>query len=254
MESAAPKVALVTASSAGLGAVTARAFALAGYSTIVNYFSNADKANALVGDIMKDIAAAGKLSGSSTAGKTVDQRCIAIRADHSQREEIQRLVNEAVRTMGRLDVVVSNQGWTQMRNFNDIDDNVIESDWDGCFNMNVKSHLWLFHAANPHLQATEGSFVSVASLAGVIPSGSSIVCVATTCCSVPAAIVVVRQIRSASDYFAAILGHQSRTAAPGEIVGEDIWPQGPNKFGVPRHSAYSKLLLVSLNSIVALRI
>ena len=176
MESAVPKVALVTASSAGLGAATARAFALAGYSTIVNYFSNTDKANALVDNIMKDIAATGKLSGSCTAGKTADQQCIAIRADLSQREEIQRLVNEAVHTMGRLDVVVSNQGWTQMRNFNDIDDNVIESDWDGCFNMNVKSHLWLFHATNPHLQATEGSFVSVASLAGVIPSGSSIVC------------------------------------------------------------------------------
>jgi len=61
-----------------------------------------------------------------------------------------------------------------MRDFNDLDDNVDETDWDGCFNMNVKSHLWLFHAAKPHLLETSGAFVGVASVAGVVPSGSSI--------------------------------------------------------------------------------
>lgn len=175
MNSSPRKVALVTASSAGLGAATARAFTSAGYNTIVNYFSNADKANALVDDLMKTAEASG-----SSNDDPVDrgrQRCIAIRADLSRREEIQRLVEEAIRAMGRLDVIVSNQGWMQMRNFNDIDDNVVEADWDGCFNMNVKSHLWLFHAAKHHLQETGGAFVGVASLAGVTPSGSSIVCV-----------------------------------------------------------------------------
>jgi NAD(P)-dependent dehydrogenase (short-subunit alcohol dehydrogenase family) len=174
MESPPRKVALVTASSAGLGAATARAFASAGYSTIFNYFHNADKANALVDDVLKAIGTSGNLTGD--AGHTERQRCIAIKADLSRREEIQRLVEEAVRAMGRLDVVVSNQGWTQMRNFNEIEDNVVEGDWDGCFNMNVKSHLWLFHSTKPHLQDSKGSFVGVASLAGVIPSGSSIVC------------------------------------------------------------------------------
>lgn len=50
-----------------------------------------------------------------------------------------------------------------------------ESDWDTCFNFNVKSHLFLFHAAKPHLEKSEGSFTSVASVAGVTSSGSSIV-------------------------------------------------------------------------------
>ena len=42
--------------------------------------------------------------------------------------------------------------------------------------MNVKSHLWLLYAAKPHLEASEdgGSFITVASLAGVRPSGSSL--------------------------------------------------------------------------------
>jgi NAD(P)-dependent dehydrogenase (short-subunit alcohol dehydrogenase family) len=77
--------------------------------------------------------------------------------------------------MGRLDLVVSNQGWTRIRNFYDLDENVDEGDWDRCFNMNVKSHLFLFHAARKHLEKSGGSFITVASLAGVKPSGSSVV-------------------------------------------------------------------------------
>jgi NAD(P)-dependent dehydrogenase (short-subunit alcohol dehydrogenase family) len=62
-----------------------------------------------------------------------------------------------------------------MRNFQDLDENVEESDWDMCFNFNVKTHLFLFHAAKPHLEKSEGSFLTTASLAGVTPGGSSMV-------------------------------------------------------------------------------
>ncbi|KIW45746.1 uncharacterized protein PV06_04107 [Exophiala oligosperma] len=61
-----------------------------------------------------------------------------------------------------------------MRNFAYLDDNMIESEWDTCFNINAKSRLHLFHAVRSYLIATKGALVSVASLAGVIPSGSSI--------------------------------------------------------------------------------
>lgn len=54
-------------------------------------------------------------------------------------------------------------------------DNAFEEDWDRCFNMNVKAHLWLMHAARKHLDETEGSFITTASLAGVSHSGSSLV-------------------------------------------------------------------------------
>ncbi|EHK98433.1 hypothetical protein M7I_5733 [Glarea lozoyensis 74030] len=64
--------------------------------------------------------------------------------------------------------------WTRMRNFQNLDENVEESDWDTCFNFNVKSHLFLFHAAKPHLEKSEGSFLSTASLAGITPGGSSL--------------------------------------------------------------------------------
>lgn len=51
---------------------------------------------------------------------------------------------------------------------------MLEDDWDRCFNMNVKSHLWLMHAARKHLDETEGSFITTASVAGVNHSGSSL--------------------------------------------------------------------------------
>lgn len=53
-------------------------------------------------------------------------------------------------------------------------DNTIEEDWDMCFNINVKSHLWLMQAAKEHLDRTEGAFITTASAAGIYPSGSSL--------------------------------------------------------------------------------
>jgi len=162
-------VALVTASSAGLGAATAKALAAAGVRVVINYFASPEKAEKLLQELEP-------LGPDLMTGREPVEtpRFIAIKADVSQRSELIRLVEETVATMGRLDLVVSNQGWTRMRNFFDLDENVDESDWDKCFNMNVKSHLFLFHAARKHLEKSEGSFITTASLAGVKPSGSSV--------------------------------------------------------------------------------
>jgi NAD(P)-dependent dehydrogenase (short-subunit alcohol dehydrogenase family) len=161
-------VALVTASSAGLGAATAKALASTGVRVVVNYFSSPEKAD----NLLKELE---QLDPKPVAEKSQPPRFIAIKADVSQKAELIRLVDESVAAMGRLDLVVSNHGWTRIRNFYDLDENVEESDWDRCFNMNVKSHLFLFHAARKHLVKSGGSFITVASLAGVKPSGSSVV-------------------------------------------------------------------------------
>jgi NAD(P)-dependent dehydrogenase (short-subunit alcohol dehydrogenase family) len=167
-------VALVTASSAGLGAATACALASSGVRVVVNYLSSREKADQLIQDLSRS---APVLKAEDDGEGPADQlpRFISIQADASSRAELTRLVNESAAAMGRLDVVVSNQGWTKIRNFYDLDDNLDESDWDKCFNTNVKSHLFLFQAARKYLEATEGSFITTASLAGVIPSGSSLV-------------------------------------------------------------------------------
>ncbi|KAJ9637947.1 uncharacterized protein PV06_04528 [Exophiala oligosperma] len=166
------KVALVTASSAGLGAATVKALAPF-FRVVVNYNSRLEKAQEV-------ISQASSIAPTYTLS-TNEQRFHAIKADVSQRSEIQRLVAETVGVMGRLDVVVSNAGWTRLTNFFDIEQQVNEEDWDRCFNVNVKSHLWLLYAAKDHLEKAAdeeggigGAFVTVASLAGVRPSGSSL--------------------------------------------------------------------------------
>lgn len=158
-------VILVTAGSAGLGAAAAKLFAASGYRAIVNYASNESRATQVLDE----------LDQLSPLAKEPGRRFISIRADLSKKADVTRLVEESVQAFGRLDVVFSNGGWTEIRNFNDLDDNLNEDDWDKCFIMNVKSHLWLLHAAKKWLDESEGAFVTTASLAGVRPSGSSLV-------------------------------------------------------------------------------
>ncbi|CAM1505590.1 Fc.00g112270.m01.CDS01 [Cosmosporella sp. VM-42] len=148
--------ALITGGTAGLGAATARLFAKSGINVVVNYNSNSDRAEALV----EELRATSPLAGP-------EMSFCSIKADLSLRNDLIELVNSAVAKMGRLDIVFSNGGWTKFRNIQDLDDNVVEEDWDHCFNMNVKSHLFLMHAAKPHLEKTEGVFITTASLAGV---------------------------------------------------------------------------------------
>ncbi|KAF2848285.1 NAD(P)-binding protein [Plenodomus tracheiphilus IPT5] len=158
-----PKVALITASSAGLGAQIARAFA-PDFRVVINYSSNSERANALIKELSS-------IPGSSSEA---NPRFHLIQGDMSSKTSVQSLVKETIEKMGRLDVVVSNAGWTRMTTFTDIEQQVNDEDWDKCFTMNVKTHLWLAYAAKDALAETEGTFISTASVAGVKPSGSSV--------------------------------------------------------------------------------
>ncbi|KAI1105269.1 NAD(P)-binding protein [Jackrogersella minutella] len=158
-------VALVTAGSAGLGAAAVRLFAKNSFRVIVNYANNDERANKLVTELPA-------LSTLSPDG--ADGNFVAIKADLGSRDDINRLVEETVDRFGRLDVIFSNGGWTRFRGLVSIDDNAHEEEWDRAFNINVKSHLWLMQAAKKHLDETEGAFITTASIAGVVPSGSSL--------------------------------------------------------------------------------
>ncbi|MFN3560316.1 MAG: 3-oxoacyl-ACP reductase [Chloroherpetonaceae bacterium] len=85
------KVALVTGASRGVGAAIAKVLAREGASVVVNYFQSQSKAD----EVVKSIVQAG--------GKA-----IALRADVTSEEEVKAMVEIAVKTFGRLDVVVNN--------------------------------------------------------------------------------------------------------------------------------------------------
>ncbi|EOD48536.1 Short chain protein [Neofusicoccum parvum] len=165
---AAQKVALITAGTAGLGAQIARVFA-PDFRVVINYANNADRAQALLQELQSI-----PLAASVPAASAGTPRFHAIQADAGDKASVQNLVAETVKTMGRLDVVVSNVGWTRITNILNFDEGVVDEDWDKCFVYNVKTHMWLAYAAKQHLDETEGAFITTASVAGVKPSGSSL--------------------------------------------------------------------------------
>ena len=87
------KVALVTGGSRGIGAAIARRLAGEGANVAITYASAQPRAEEVVGSIEK-------------AGR----RGLAIRADSGDASAVKRAVEEAVRVLGRLDVLVSNAG------------------------------------------------------------------------------------------------------------------------------------------------
>jgi NAD(P)-dependent dehydrogenase (short-subunit alcohol dehydrogenase family) len=85
------KVALVTGGSRGIGAATARALADEGADVAISFVSSADKAEAVVGDLV---------------GKGV--RAKAYKADQGSPEEVTGLVHAVVEDFGPLGILVNN--------------------------------------------------------------------------------------------------------------------------------------------------
>ncbi|KAF2770445.1 NAD(P)-binding protein [Teratosphaeria nubilosa] len=160
----AQKVALITAGTAGLGAAIARVLA-PDFRLVINYANNQSRAKSFLDELHE-------LPSAPPA--TPSPRFKAIQADVGSRSEIQRLVQETIAKLGRLDVVVSNAGWTRVTNFANLDEGLEDDDWERCFLYNTKAHLWLCHAAKAELEKSEGAFITTASVAGIKPSGSSL--------------------------------------------------------------------------------
>ncbi|KAF4450044.1 hypothetical protein F53441_6749 [Fusarium austroafricanum] len=164
--SIAGSVVLVTAGTSGLGLCVAGKLIRAGASVAINYASSDERAS--------DVLAQLDTLAHEVYPNGPRPQCVSIKADVTQRTEIQRLVDATVAALGKLDAVVSNAGWTKFADFFNLDDNVDEEVWDRCYAANVKSHLFLCHAAKKHLEEANGAFVMTSSVAGVKPSGSSI--------------------------------------------------------------------------------
>ena len=142
------QVAVVTGGSRGIGTATVRLLAGAGAKVIFSY------------------------RRAARAARTVVRSCgphapnvVALRADVSRMSDAKRLIGEAVRRFGRLDILVANAGiW----NTNPAPvERMTERQWDEMMEVNLKGVYSLIHYAVPQMKKrSHGRIIVISSTAG----------------------------------------------------------------------------------------
>lgn len=145
MDNIAGKVIVITGASSGLGEATARRLAAEG-ATVVLGARRADRLNSLVDDI---VAKGGK--------------ALALPTDVTRQEDVQALVDTAVKTYGRVDVMINNAGLMPHSPL----ERCRVTDWERMVDVNIKGVLYGIAAALPVMKAQKsGHFINVSSVAG----------------------------------------------------------------------------------------
>lgn len=136
------KVAVVTGASKGIGAAIAKSLANAGASVVVNYASSKEGADKIVSEI------------KSAGGKAV-----AVGGDVSKSADAENIIDAAVKTFGRLDILVNNSGVYEFAPI----EAFTEDQFHRQFNVNVLGLLLTTRAAVKHL-GEGGSIINLGSV------------------------------------------------------------------------------------------
>ena len=151
------KAAVVTGSSRGVGRATALALARRGCRVLINYTTSRDAAERTAADV-----------------RALGGRAVTFAGSVAEDAVCRAMMDTAVREFGRLDVLVNNAGTTRFINFPELDA-VTDEDWNRILGVNLKGPFQCARAARRHLEAHgEGVIINVASIAGLVGSGSSI--------------------------------------------------------------------------------
>ncbi len=132
------KVAVVTGASRGLGLGIARALAREGCRLAICARGEADLA-----------AAAREIEAES------DARVLALPLDLTAPDAAERLLGEAVRRFGGVDVLVNNAGGNRRKPFAE----TTEEDWTAIVELNLRAHVRMSRAAVPLLQGRGGGVI-----------------------------------------------------------------------------------------------
>ena len=133
------KVAVITGGAANLGKATAERFARAGAKVVIG-----------------DIDEAGKAVAEALGG-------LFVACDVSREEDVENLLETAVREFGRLDTVINNAGVGLGAYLTEI----TEESFDRAVSINTKGVLWGIKHAAPRI-ADGGAILNTASMAGVM--------------------------------------------------------------------------------------
>jgi ketoreductase RED2 len=148
------RVAIVTGSSSGIGEATAHRLSELGARVVVNSSSSIEAGNAVTDSLPAE--------------------AMYVQADISDQAQGRELIARTIERFGRLDILVNNAGWTTRVPHADLDalsDDIFRK----TFEVNVFGTWWLTREAMPHLrESPDGNVVTITSIAGLRPIGSSI--------------------------------------------------------------------------------
>lgn len=141
------KVALITGAARGIGKAIAKKFAENGYNVVINYVS----AKTDIKTLTKEF-------------EDLDVKVLLVKADVSNKEEAEGLVNQTIEKFGKIDVLVNNAGITK--------DNLLmrmsEEDFEKVLDINLKGTFLITKFATKYMMKKRcGSIVNLASVVGV---------------------------------------------------------------------------------------
>jgi len=147
------KVVVITGASSGLGEATARLLSAEGASVVLGA-RRVERLKSLADEL------------TAKGGKA-----LAVATDVTHCDQVKRLVDAAVQTFGRIDVMINNAGLMPHSPL----ERLKIDDWNRTIDVNIKGVLYGIAAALPYMkQQKAGHFINVSSVAGhkVTPNGA----------------------------------------------------------------------------------
>lgn len=120
----------MTGAGRGLGAATAERLAQDGWDVVVNYHETAEGAETV-----------------ATTVKAMGQRALIFKADVSRLDQVQAMVDETIRELGRIDAIVNNAGVYKRATTDKLD----PAEWHEALDVNLTGSWYIVKAALPHL-------------------------------------------------------------------------------------------------------
>jgi NAD(P)-dependent dehydrogenase (short-subunit alcohol dehydrogenase family) len=108
--------------------------------------------------------------------REMGRRALPVQTDVTRFHEVQQLVEETINAFGRIDILVNNVGGgrsevgvgggaVSKRGFSVFD--LTDDDWDGSYEVNLKSQVYMCRAVAPHMKAQKsGRIINISSIAG----------------------------------------------------------------------------------------
>ena len=141
-------VVVVTGAGRGIGRAIAEEMGQGGAKVVVNYASSKADGEKVVAEI-----------------KAAGGEAIAVQADVSKQQDVDRLIGAAKTTYGKIDVLVNNAGVYEFAPL----DQITEKSFRRLFDLNVLGVLLTTQAAVKHMNGDGGSVINISSVVALTP-------------------------------------------------------------------------------------